>query len=199
MKRFIRSFLDGLLVILFFTSLIAIVFVLREGQKEHIVGAPDIIDGDSIRIDNQDIRLAGIDAPELRQICKEGDKDFRCGVTAKQHLETLIGNETVDCKIFGNDIYDRMLAACFVGDIYLNEVMVTNGWAINYGGFAAAEAQAAATKNGLWAGTFDEPEAFRRQLGANNENSIAHRVTFAKLKAIKIGADLARKFGLSGE
>lgn len=191
--------MDGLLVVLFFTALVFIVFVLMERQKEQIAGVPIIIDGDSIQLNGADIRLAGIDAPELRQRCDNGQEAFQCGEVAKKHLAMLVADQSVDCRVFGRDFYDRILAACFAGDTYLNSQMILDGWAIDYGGYAQFEAEASANKRGLWSGQFENPEDFRRSLGASNENSIAHHVTFAKLKAIKIGADIAKKFGLSGE
>lgn len=196
MKRFFRSLRDGLLVVLFFTSLVFIVFLLREGETEHISGLARVVDGDSIEIHDKSIRLAGIDAPEIRQKCKKDDEDFRCGLTAKDHLKGLIRNGNVDCRIFGNDFYDRILAACFVGETEINKKMVLDGWAVDYGGYASAEKQASTAKRGIWASKFDVPEDYRRQKGASNENSISHRVAYAKLNAIRIGAELARKFGL---
>ena len=42
--------------------------------EEFIHGKLRIIDGDTIVIKNQKIRLWGIDAPEMKQICKNGFK-----------------------------------------------------------------------------------------------------------------------------
>ena len=40
-------------------------------MAEEIVGIPRVIDGDTVHIDNQKIRLEGIDAPEKEQRCKK--------------------------------------------------------------------------------------------------------------------------------
>ena len=40
-------------------------------MAEEIVGIPRVIDGDTVHIDNQKIRLEGIDAPEKKQRCKK--------------------------------------------------------------------------------------------------------------------------------
>lgn len=196
MKRFFRRLVDGLFVVLFFTSLVFIVFVLQEKDVAHIRGNAVVVDGDSIKIDGKNIRLAGIDSPELRQGCQKDDVDIKCGIEAKSHLKQLIGDADVECQIFGNDFYDRILAACFAGDVALNEQMVLDGWAIDYGGYADAETKAEAASRGIWATQFDRPQDFRRQQGARSENSVSHRVAFAKLNAIRLGAHLMRLLGL---
>ena len=50
-----------LIIILFFSSSV---------QAENVYGIPKIIDGDTVHIDEYKIRLEGIDAPEIKQRCK---------------------------------------------------------------------------------------------------------------------------------
>ena len=51
---------------------------------EFIHGKLRIVDGDSIVINNQKIRFWGIDAPEMKQICKnEFKKNYNCLVNDK--------------------------------------------------------------------------------------------------------------------
>jgi len=42
---------------------------------ETIIGIVTVIDGDTIHIDNNKIRLHVIDAPERKQTCLDGDKN----------------------------------------------------------------------------------------------------------------------------
>ena len=43
---------------------------LHSGEKV-IYGFAKVIDGDSIKIGKESIRLQGIDAPEVKQVCKK--------------------------------------------------------------------------------------------------------------------------------
>jgi endonuclease YncB( thermonuclease family) len=42
-----------------------------------------VIDGDTIHVGNVKYRLFGIDAPEIKQVCKKNNKKIECGVIAK--------------------------------------------------------------------------------------------------------------------
>ena len=70
MKRFLAPIL--LLILLFPIFAIA-------ANSEEITGVPHIIDGDSIRIADVEIRLRRIDAPEGKQTCRYQGNDWACG------------------------------------------------------------------------------------------------------------------------
>ena len=57
---------------------VALVFPANLAQAE-VTGRARIIDGDTIEIQIQRIRLFGIDAPEGRQRCNANGKPWRCG------------------------------------------------------------------------------------------------------------------------
>ena len=48
-------------------TLIIFLVLTSSVLSEEIFGFPNIIDGDTIRIENYKIRLEGIDAPEMQQ------------------------------------------------------------------------------------------------------------------------------------
>ena len=52
---------------------------------------------DTIVLNGEKIRFSGIDTPELKQTCMNGDEKIFCGKTAKMLLIKKIGNETPEC------------------------------------------------------------------------------------------------------
>lgn len=126
-------------------------------------GSAQAIDGDSLRLNGEEIRLEGIDAPELRQTCERQGRSVACGREAKRFLENLIGQGKVSCQPTGIDRYDRILARCMVAGQSINALMVQEGMAIAYGDYETQEHAAKAAKRGLWAGFFETPSAWRTQ------------------------------------
>ena len=56
-----------------------------------------VVDGDTIVLNGKKIRFSGIDTPELKQTCMNGDEKVFCGKFAKMLLVKKIGNETPEC------------------------------------------------------------------------------------------------------
>lgn len=122
-----------------------------------------IVDGDSLELGSERIRLYGIDAPELFQDCYDvNEQKYRCGKKAKDFLaDILIGK--FSCKYLGVDKYGRSLKRCFDHQgIDINEQMVLSGWALSYGNdYYDAEQKARKKRKGVWQGKFMRPELFR--------------------------------------
>jgi len=129
-------------------------------------GHPTLRDGDSFELEGFEIRLYGIDAPELHQTCERDGKEYDCGKQARRFLQKLIGNNLVNCIEEEIDRYDRIIAECSVNEKDIAAEIVRAGWAISYLSFASPylkeEAEAEAEKRGLWAGDFEEPNEYRR-------------------------------------
>ena len=64
-----------------------------------------VVDGDTIVLNGEKIRFSGIDTPELKQTCLQGDQEVACGMTAKMLLVKKIGNNTPECISEGKDAY----------------------------------------------------------------------------------------------
>jgi endonuclease YncB( thermonuclease family) len=126
-----------------------------------------VIDGDSLRAGNEDIRLDGIDAPELRQSCRdERGGEWACGLAAKQRLAALVSRGDVACGSRGRDRYNRTLGLCSAGPVAdLGEALVREGYAVDYmgGRYSSAEREAREARRGLWRGDFERPEDWRRK------------------------------------
>ncbi len=127
-----------------------------------------VADGDTIELGGQRIRLQGIDAPELHQECRDASgRNWPCGRRARSELRKLIGNDTVQCEQRARDRFNRSVAVCRAGGRDLGEAMVRAGFAFAYPDWAspygAAEMDARSRKAGLWAGSFQNPRAWRDQ------------------------------------
>lgn len=106
---------------------------------KNFLGIPEIIDGDTIKIDNEKIRLRCIDTPESKykgksQYCL--DNETNCGQLAKDYLISLIGSSLVNCECEDKkDFYNRYLCKCFKEDQHPkyngNFVYTTTGISIN--------------------------------------------------------------------
>ena len=137
------------------------------GQAEaDVTGRARVIDGDTLEIAAQRIRLHGIDALEARQFCRGKDGAWPCGAEATKALRSMIRNAAVSCIEHDRDRYGRIVAVCIVGDGDLNAAMVRRGWALAYRQYSVdyvrAETAARATRTGLWAGEFVPPWDWRR-------------------------------------
>ena len=148
----------------FFLFLYFILFQQNIFAKE-IYGKVRIIDGDTIEINNEKIRLLGIDAFEKKQDCsrKDGTK-YKCGEVAMSNLSTIISEQSVRCEIEKKDRYKRWLATCYIGKLDINENMVINGNALSYMSkkYKKAENDAKKVNAGAWVGEFDPPSEWRK-------------------------------------
>jgi endonuclease YncB( thermonuclease family) len=130
-----------------------------------LTGAAQVIDGDTIIVAGEHVRLKGIDAPERSQTCKRNGRHWACGSVAAQALRRLIRNRVVLCKLTGRDDYGRALAVCNAGHDELNAAMVSAGFALDFRRYSSAyiadEAAAKANRAGMWSGTFVPPWEWR--------------------------------------
>jgi endonuclease YncB( thermonuclease family) len=136
---------------------------------EAIAGAVRVVDGDSLEIGEARIRLFGIDAPELRQLCRDAKgSDVTCGLAARDALTRLIGGRDVSCAPAEAPSYDRIVAICTVGGQDLSEAMARDGHAIELkahskGRYAAVERAARDARRGIWTGAFERPSEWRQR------------------------------------
>lgn len=133
-----------------------------------LVGVASVIDGDTIEIRGEKIRLHGIDAPESGQRCNRSDGEWACGQQAALALSDYIGRSTVSCEVTDTDKYSRLVARCSTSKGSINQWMVQSGWALAYTDYSRdyvlEEALARQSKLNLWGGTFDTPQNYRRGL-----------------------------------
>lgn len=100
-------------------------------EKEILTGAAYITDGDTIKIKKTQIRLFGIDAPEL---------NHPYGKKAKWALHTLCKGHMVRAEITEKDEYGRTVARCYLPDGRdLSAEMVKQGMAIDWPKFSGGQ------------------------------------------------------------
>lgn len=169
MKRLASVIRDLLLTATILLFLGLVVTRLDHARQEMVSGSVKVIDGDTLVLDGKRIRLVGIDAPELRQVCQRDNQPWPCGKGAKDHLIALTGDAKTRCEAGGSDRYGRLLALCLSGSRDLNAAMVGAGYAIAFGDYEAEESAARAKRLGIWSGTFEAPRTWRQTHGGMDE------------------------------
>ena len=151
---------------LLFIILFCFVLSTSVQSQKLIKGKAKVIDGDTIHIGNNKIRLHGIDAPEQKQTCSFKGNEWKCGQDATFFLSNLINKKSVSCRVNNIDQYKRLVAVCFIDNININQLMIISGWAIAYRyyskDFIKEEKIAKKNKIGIWRGTFEEPYIYRK-------------------------------------
>jgi endonuclease YncB( thermonuclease family) len=137
-------------------------------HAETIAGRASVIDGDTIAIHGERIRILDIDAPESSQPCIRPDgSDWRCGQQAALALADWIGARTVTCDTDKRDRYKRHLARCAVDGADVAEWLAANGWAVPYRDcrcetVRSAVNRAKAQQLGIWSGDVMAPWEWRK-------------------------------------
>ena len=115
-----------------------------------------VLDGDTLRMRNQVIRLDGIEAPGRDGSCRHASgAGLDCGTASANALASLVHRGAVNCTLRGHDRAGRPLAVCMVEGTQLNSTLVAEGWARADRGqpdLLRIEAQARAERRGLWGG-----------------------------------------------
>lgn len=152
-------------MLLIFRSLIVLVLFAGASQAETIRGQARVVDGDTLTIGDEHIRLFGVDAPEHDQTCDRGGTVWACGQAAAAALAGVIGQARLMCDVQDRDRYGRAVSICRVGTIDVGEALVLQGAATAYQRYSlryvAAESVARAGRIGIWGAKMLAPEAYR--------------------------------------
>jgi endonuclease YncB( thermonuclease family) len=132
------------------------------GPDQEVSGLARVIDGDSLAVDGTEIRIFGIDAPELHQSCERAGRPWPCGEAAKKRMAELAAGRLVRCRVRDVDRYRRLVSECSAGGADLGRQLVREGLAVAETAHFAEEAEARAARRGIWAGPFVRPAEWRR-------------------------------------
>jgi endonuclease YncB( thermonuclease family) len=131
-----------------------------------VSGVPKIREADSVQIGNSRIRLSGIDAPSVDQLClnTKGER-WTCGVAARDELIKHTDGKSWSCHLGQTDRRGRALSRCEVDGEDIQKWLVRSGWALAYDRFShdydADQKEAREAKVGMWQGAFIAPWDWR--------------------------------------
>lgn len=132
-----------------------------------LTGRAYVVDGDSLEVAGERVRLFGIDAPEFDQQCRDAaGRTYACGRAVTEALRERIGNRRVRCELRPErDRYGRAIGVCRGGATELNAWMAAQGFALALPHvsrrYVGEEEEARAARRGLWRGAFVRPGAWR--------------------------------------
>jgi endonuclease YncB( thermonuclease family) len=129
-------------------------------------GQARVVDGDTLIVAGERIRLFGIDAPELRQMCDPSGRNWACGAWASEVLAELTAHGVLKCTALDRDRYGRTVARCTASGRDIGAQMVQAGAATAYvqysKDYVPQEAAAKAEARGMWSGAVAVPSDYRK-------------------------------------
>lgn len=144
---------------------LALVALPAPVAAQTVAGPARVIDGDTIEVAGERIRLFGIDAPELAQTCTRDGAEWDCGRWARDRLRALLRGARTVCEGRGRDRYGRLVATCRADGQDLADRLVREGAAFAFQRYSAdyveAEKEALVAGRGIWAGEAEPPEELR--------------------------------------
>lgn len=134
--------------------------LFQNGEKDEGFFVKRVVDGDTIELANGDrVRYIGVDTPE--SVKPNTPVECFAKEAMKRNQEFVEGKKVRLVRDVSDvDTYGRLLRYVYVGDIFVNEVLVREGYArvstfppdVQYAElFLSAEQEAHLLKRGLWA------------------------------------------------
>jgi endonuclease YncB( thermonuclease family) len=129
-----------------------------------IAGTPRVIDGATIEVAGQRVRLWGIVAPTPGQVCRGEHRAFDCSAVARSQLQDLTAGTDVVCEEVEGAATPpgEIVGRCVAGGFSINRNMVYTGWAFADPAagelYGAVEDEAREAKRGLWRWDLAPPE-----------------------------------------
>src|SRR5262245_33610651 len=103
----------GIIIAMIIVALIARYCEFEEDIHFMIKEQGQAIDGETLQSSHAEVRLYGIDAPELYQTCTDAEgKSWDCGRAAQAKLKSLVARRAVDCEPKSRDKFNRVVGIC---------------------------------------------------------------------------------------
>ena len=142
-------------------------FLLLTGTPSfaEVTGTVRVVDGDTLEMLGQTIKLYGVDAIERDQLClSASDRPWPCGGEAASALRSLVGGAPVRCEPISNRA-GAILAVCELRGEDLAAAMVRRGWALADRSvsfeYVGDEDSAKSVGTGIWNSAFVLPWEWR--------------------------------------
>ncbi|MGI9437355.1 MAG: thermonuclease family protein [Geminicoccaceae bacterium] len=134
-------------------------------EWRHYREQPIVIDGDTLDVRGERLRLFALDTPEMGQPWwdKEG-RDHDAGRLAKEALERLVQGRRLSVRVLREGKYGRSIAIVRVDGRDIGRLLVSRGWAFAAPGsrrYQRAQAAARRRRKGLWRGELQMPWDYR--------------------------------------
>ncbi len=129
-------------------------------------GQPRVIDGDTLEIRGESVRLFGIDAPELGQPWWDEDgREQDAGLSSKEALSAMVEGKRLAVNVLREDQYQRTIAIVKVDGRDIARLLVKQGLAFASPGsnrYRRTEKSARRRRRGFWQGDVMMPWDFRK-------------------------------------
>ena len=149
------------------SALLALLLLLPSlASAADVTGIAKVREADNVLIGTTRIRLGGIDAPSVDQLClnKDGER-WTCGIAARDELIKHADGKSWVCHPRAIDRRGRQVARCDVDGEDVQKWLVSNGWALALTrisrDYEADEKAAREAKAGMWQGAFIAPWDWR--------------------------------------
>jgi endonuclease YncB( thermonuclease family) len=101
---------------------------------DEIRGEANVVSGNEVVVGKKTVRLFGIVAPGLKDMCEVNEAKIKCGVVAWAELIKLADGQPISCdreELPAGATGDKAAeyGTCYIGETDINEAMVRSGWA----------------------------------------------------------------------
>ena len=131
-----------------------------------LYGKARAYDGHTLLVDGHPVRLNGVEAPGLRQVCSTGARTtWRCGQKAFERLSALVRAGKVRCTVTSPAGHGAAATCSASQTKDIGALLVGEGLALpnrqSLGAYNSAASGAMNARRGLWIGPFTDPAKWR--------------------------------------
>ena len=157
-----------------FVAALALILATSVASAETIAGPASVIDGDTLEIRGERVRILDVDALERGQFCFKklqslDEGAWPCGLQAAMALSDWIGGQTVTCETTTQEtteLHETWLARCAVAGQDVAEWLAASGRAVpdrrcKCDAIRDAAHKARAAQLAIWTSAFTMPWQWR--------------------------------------